>query len=318
MASGAGGKNTNTSLHRSRPPCPSRLHKEPICATVPPVFPVHWGHLLLSPLQPVAAPSPACTRALPFILAPFIPRQQLLGWPCGSRVLALSTQPPTGRPAPAGPPGAPRPLADPRGGQGETTSQDSCFLGGHRAGDGAICWAAGPRIAGSTPSSATRSDLGPLRPSWASFPPPRGSWPLLGAGTVVSPSGGATKRVLSSQQGTHSRVGCRGLPPWEEPGGRAVQLGKSKGRTDHQLAAESGCLRAEVPRPSQNNGGTKHWSPRQRDGEDRDRGSRCPPIRQPRLGPTSITGCLSDPGRVTLTSPGLSFYNRKTRTVRCP
>lgn len=58
--------------------------------------------------------------------------------------------------------------------------------------------------------------------------------------------------VLNPQQGTPSRVVCRGRPPWEGLVGTwrgAVQLGKSKGRIGPQLAAESGCLRAEVPRP---------------------------------------------------------------------
>lgn len=263
MASGAGGKNTNTSVYRSRPPCPSRLHKEPILSTLPPIFPAHWGHLLLSPLQPVASPSPPAPGLSPFILAPFTPRQQLLGWPCGSRVLVLSTQPPTGRPAPAGPPGAPRPLADPRGGQGEATSQVSCFLGGHRAGNGATCWAAGAKNRRQHAQLChSRSDRGLLLPSWASFPPPRGSWPLLGAGTVVSPSGGATERCCAPSRAHTAEWGAGDSHP-----GRGLEAGLSSwGRAraeqaTHQLAAESGCLRAEVPRPPRTMGAPSTGAP---------------------------------------------------------
>lgn len=123
--------------------------------------------------------------------------------------------------------------------------------------------------------------------------------------------------MLSSPQGTHSGVVCRGLPPWrgrwgrgEGPGGRAVQLGKSKGGIGPRLAADSGCLRAQVPRPLRVMGAPSAGAPGWGVGKAGTGDSRCPAIRQPRLGPTPITGCLSDPGRLTLTSPGLSFYNQ--------
>lgn len=159
-------RTVNTSLHRSRPPCPSRLHKEPTLCNSPPHLPCALGTpatLLCSLWPPRASPAPGLS---PFISAQFGPRQQLLGWPCGSRVLVLSPQPPTGRPAPPEGQGrglpshgswSPRPLADPRGGQGETMSQINCFLGvtGQRIGPPA--GQLGPRNPGSTPSSAAHA-----------------------------------------------------------------------------------------------------------------------------------------------------------------
>lgn len=83
----------------------------------------------------------------------------------------------------------------------------------------------------------------------------------------------------------------------------------------------SACSRIRVsyglrfPRPPRIMGAPSSGAPGWGKGESRERGQQCSAVRQPRLGPTSITGCLSDPGLVTVTSPGLSFHYHKMETA---
>lgn len=106
----------------------------------------------------------------------------------------------------------------------------------------------------------------------------------------------------------------------EGPGGRAVPLqGAQAGQGQSRPLA---CSRIRVshglrsPRPLRVTGALNGGAPRpgiRGGGEDGD--SRCSVVRWPGLGPTPITGWPHDPGRVTRTSPGLSFLGHKRQTA---
>lgn len=159
-------RTANTSLHRSRPPCPSRLHKEPTLCNSPPHLPCTLG-------TPATLSSAACGLPEPTLHqgshrsswrssdhgssssaghAGPESLSSLLSLPQGDRP-PLRARGGTFLPLA---PGAPR-LADPRGGQGETMSQISCFLGVTGQGIGPPAGQLGPRNPGSTPSSAAHA-----------------------------------------------------------------------------------------------------------------------------------------------------------------
>lgn len=78
-------------------------------------------------------------------------------------------------------------------------------------------------------------------------------------------------------------------------------LGIARAEQAPRLQQNQGVLRAEVPKASRVTGALSRGAPGSgmREGRE-DRGQRCSG-----LGPASITGCLSDPGPVTLTAAGL-------------
>lgn len=119
---------------------------------------------------------------------------------------------------------------------------------------------------------------------------------------MVSPPGGPKGRAHTA------RVYTGKLPPWEGSGG--VQrgpgaglscLGITRAEQAPRLQQNQGVLQAEVPKASRATGVLSRGAPGSgmREGRE-DKGQRCSG-----LGPASITGCLSDPGPVTLTSAGL-------------
>lgn len=120
---------------------------------------------------------------------------------------------------------------------------------------------------------------------------------------------------------TQHRVACGGLPPWEGLGGRGQRacrqdcpdgqngpLACSRIRVSHGLRS---------PRPPRVLGALDSGGPGWRTQEGGDRGQQVL-CRQPGLGLTSTAGCLSDPGQVTLTRPGLSFHNHRMETAPTP
>lgn len=78
-------------------------------------------------------------------------------------------------------------------------------------------------------------------------------------------------------------------------------LGITRAEQAPRLQQNQGVLQAEVPKASRATGVLSRGAPGSgmREGRE-DKGQRCSG-----LGPASITGCLSDPGPVTLTSAGL-------------
>lgn len=120
---------------------------------------------------------------------------------------------------------------------------------------------------------------------------------------MVSPSGGPKARAHTAQGGTQGnshpgrgRGGCREVL---EAG--LSCLGIARAEQAPRLQQNQGVLRAEVPKASRVTGALSRGAPGSgmREGRE-DRGQRCSG-----LGPASITGCLSDPGPVTLSAAGL-------------
>lgn len=203
---------------------------------------------------------------------------------------------------------APKPLADPGGGKHDTVSQISCFLGGHKGRElGHLLGGWGQDTQAASPAlPLTRCDLGPAAPPLGSL-----VYPALRK-VLVSTSWrqGQWSVLREVRKGGHTQHGC--TQGNSHPGrGRGVCrevleaglscLGITRAEQAPRLQQNQGVLQAEVPKASRATGVLSRGAPGSgmREGRE-DKGQRCSG-----LGPASITGCLSDPGPVTLTSAGL-------------
>lgn len=204
---------------------------------------------------------------------------------------------------------APKPLADLGGGKHDTVSQISCFLGGHKGRElGHLLGGWGQDTQAASPAlPLTRCDLGPAVPPLGFL-----VYPALRK-VLVSTSlrQGQWSVLREARKGGHTQHGVvhRETPTLGGVGGVCREvleaglscLGITRAEQAPQLQQNQGVLQAEVPKASRVTGALSRGAPGSgmREGRE-DRGQRCSG-----LGPASITGCLSDPGPVTLTSAGL-------------
>lgn len=108
-------------------------------------------------------------------------------------------------------------------------------------------------------------------------------------------------------------AGWCGQRAWRQVGPAGDQLGQNRPLACSRIRVSS---RLRSPRPHRVTGALSHAASGSGMTEGgRAEGSRCAAVTRPGLGPISIIGCLSDPGPVTLTSPGLSLLNHKVETA---